>query len=362
MRKRITSLLLTLVMLLSLVPAMGVTASAAEPEWKIVNTFDELKEAMQQGKKTNIKLGKDINTNDEENHQYGLTSYDTIRVGNTITLDLNGKKLTLNSGQNRMSLYIRVVAGRLTVQDSVGGGEIFLNDEYKGGSSLMQVEPEATFTLKSGTLRATTPKPRSSGITLIENVGTVNIEGGTLTCTQKDGSLNANGQLDDWSSCYALLSQANSDGVQTTISGGTFTGYVQVGVNNNGKQSKITGDHLDVYVISFDPEKRKISLGVKDRTQNPWDVFMNTYKVGDVANVRIVKLMTFGAFAEVVPGVDGLIHISQIADRRIDKPSDVLSEGQMVDAKITAIDEEKKKISLSIRALLSGEEEAPVEE
>ena len=95
---------------------------------------------------------------------------------------------------------------------------------------------------------------------------------------------------------------------------------------------------------------------------NPWDVFMNTYKVGDVANVRIVKLMTFGAFAEVVPGVDGLIHISQIADRRIDKPADVLSEGQMVDAKITAIDEEKKKISLSIRALLSGEEEAPVEE
>ena len=122
------------------------------------------------------------------------------------------------------------------------------------------------------------------------------------------------------------------------------------------------GDHLDVYVISFDPEKRKISLGVKDRSCNPWDKFMETYHVGDVASVRIVKLMTFGAFAEVVPGVDGLIHISQIADRRIDKPSDVLSEGQMVDAKITAIDEEKKKISLSIRALLSGEEEAPVEE
>ena len=123
------------------------------------------------------------------------------------------------------------------------------------------------------------------------------------------------------------------------------------------------GDHLDVYVISFDPEKHKISLGVKDRTQNPWDVFMNTYKVGDVASVRIVKLMTFGAFAEVVPGVDGLIHISQIADRRIYKPSDVLSEGHVVDAKITAIDEEKKKISLSIRALLNGEaEEAPVED
>ena len=113
------------------------------------------------------------------------------------------------------------------------------------------------------------------------------------------------------------------------------------------------GDTLDVYVISYDPEKRKISLGVKDRSINPWEKFMETYHVGDVASVKIVKLMTFGAFAEVVPGVDGLIHISQIADRRIDKPEDVLSEGQVVDAKITAVDEEKHKISLSIRALLT---------
>ena len=123
------------------------------------------------------------------------------------------------------------------------------------------------------------------------------------------------------------------------------------------------GDTLDVYVISFDAEKHKISLGVKDRSANPWDKFMSTYHVGDVANVRIVKLMTFGAFAEVVPGVDGLIHISQIANRRIEKPGDVLTEGQMVDAKITAVDEEKQKISLSIRALLAPEEvEEPAEE
>ncbi len=122
------------------------------------------------------------------------------------------------------------------------------------------------------------------------------------------------------------------------------------------------GDTLDVYVISFDAEKRKISLGVKDRSCNPWDKFMATYHVGDVANVRIVKLMTFGAFAEVVPGVDGLIHISQIADRRIEKPADVLTEGQMVDAKITAVDEEKQKISLSIRALIAPVVEEAAEE
>ena len=125
------------------------------------------------------------------------------------------------------------------------------------------------------------------------------------------------------------------------------------------------GDEVEVYVISADKEKHKISLGLKDRSVDPWDKFVSTYHVDDVASVKVVKLMTFGAFAEVVPGVDGLIHISQIADRRIEKPSDVLSEGQIVDAKIIAIDEENKKISLSIRALLEpemDEEEAEIEE
>ena len=109
------------------------------------------------------------------------------------------------------------------------------------------------------------------------------------------------------------------------------------------------GDTLEVYVINFDPDRRKISLGVKDHNRDPWQDFLNTYSVGDVATVRIVKLMPFGAFAEVVPGVDGLIHISQIADHRVEKPEDELSEGQTVNAKITNIDEERQKISLSIR-------------
>ena len=124
------------------------------------------------------------------------------------------------------------------------------------------------------------------------------------------------------------------------------------------------GDQVEVFVISFDVEKKKISLGMKDRSQEPWTVFTGKYSVGDVANVKVVKLMTFGAFAEVVPGVDGLIHISQIADRRIEKPGDVLSEGQMVDVKITDIDVENKKVSLSIRALLEADkaEEEVVEE
>jgi len=89
---------------------------------------------------------------------------------------------------------------------------------------------------------------------------------------------------------------------------------------------------------------------------------MTGYSVGDVVNAKIVKLMTFGAFAEILPGVDGLIHISQIADRRIGKPEDVLSEGQEVQVKITDVDAENKRISLSIRALLADAPEAEAEE
>ena len=122
------------------------------------------------------------------------------------------------------------------------------------------------------------------------------------------------------------------------------------------------GDEIDVYVISFDAEKRKISLGYKTAEMNPWNQFMTNYNVGDVVDAKIVKLMTFGAFAEILPGVDGLIHISQIADKRIGKPEDVLAEGQDVQVKITDVDAENKRISLSIRALLEqAAEEADVE-
>ena len=112
------------------------------------------------------------------------------------------------------------------------------------------------------------------------------------------------------------------------------------------------GDEIDVYVIAVDPEKHKISLGYKTAEMNPWNQFMTGYNVGDVVDVKIVKLMTFGAFAEIIPGVDGLIHISQIADKRIGKPEDVLAEGQEVQVKITDVDAENKRISLSIRALI----------
>ena len=117
------------------------------------------------------------------------------------------------------------------------------------------------------------------------------------------------------------------------------------------------GDKVKVFVIGLDKENKKISLGYKREEDNPWNIFKSKYSVGDTAEVKILKFMPFGAFAEIVPGVDGLIHISQIADHRIAKPEDVLEVGQQVDAKIIDINDEKKKVSLSIRALLMADED-----
>lgn len=115
------------------------------------------------------------------------------------------------------------------------------------------------------------------------------------------------------------------------------------------------GEPLTVFVKSFDPEKKRISLGYKTEESNPWNIFRAQYAIGDVASVKIVSLMPFGAFAEIIDGVDGLIHISQIALQRIAKPSDVLEVGQVVDARIIDIDDERQKVSLSIRSLLEDE-------
>jgi (E)-4-hydroxy-3-methyl-but-2-enyl pyrophosphate reductase (IPP and DMAPP forming) len=121
------------------------------------------------------------------------------------------------------------------------------------------------------------------------------------------------------------------------------------------------GDKIKVFVKSFDKEKKRISLGYKTEDMDPWFIFNQQYSVGNVATVKIVSLMPFGAFAELVPGVDGLIHISQIARQKIAKPGDVLEIGQEVDARITEIDADNRKVSLSIRALLDEAEEVSLE-
>lgn len=110
------------------------------------------------------------------------------------------------------------------------------------------------------------------------------------------------------------------------------------------------GDVVDTFVIDFNKETGKISLGYKNPEDDPWKK-VEAMNVGDVVKCKVVRLVPFGAFVEVVPEVDGLVHISQIADKHIAKPGDVLEIGQEVEAKILEIDLEgsKKKISLSIK-------------
>ena len=125
------------------------------------------------------------------------------------------------------------------------------------------------------------------------------------------------------------------------------------------------GDKVAVYIKDINEETKKISLGYKKDEDNPWFILENQYPVGTVAKCKIVGLTTFGAFANIIPGIDGLIHISQISNKRIEKPEDVLKVGDEVEAKIIAIDFEKKRVSLSMRALIAEEveeETAEVEE
>lgn len=115
------------------------------------------------------------------------------------------------------------------------------------------------------------------------------------------------------------------------------------------------GDTVEVYIKDLDSEKGKISLGYKKTEDNPWEILKRDYPEGTVTEATIVGMTDFGAFANILPGIDGLIHISQISTERIEKPQDVLKIGDKVTVKITKIDFDKKRISLSIRELLEGE-------
>lgn len=122
------------------------------------------------------------------------------------------------------------------------------------------------------------------------------------------------------------------------------------------------GDTVTVFIKALDREKGKISLGYKKPEDNPWEVLKTQYPVGSIVDAKVVGMTTFGAFAQVIPGIDGLIHISQIADHRIDKPQDVLQIGDVVKAKITDIDFDRHRVSLSIRALLEEAQDQQAEE
>ncbi len=117
------------------------------------------------------------------------------------------------------------------------------------------------------------------------------------------------------------------------------------------------GDTIEVYVKDIDRENHKVSLGYKKSEDNPWEQLRNNYPVGSVFHAPVVSLTKFGAFVRILPGVDGLVHISEISNDRVEKVSDVLKVGDMVDVKLLDVDFDKKRISLSMKALLKDQDE-----
>ena len=122
------------------------------------------------------------------------------------------------------------------------------------------------------------------------------------------------------------------------------------------------GQTVDVFIKELDVEKRRISLGYKTQEMDSWFQFTQKFSVGDIVHAKIVSIMPFGAFAEVYEDVDGLIHISRISTQRINSPADVLEVGQVVDVKITEIDDVNRKLALSIRAITEEAERAAAAE
>ena len=116
------------------------------------------------------------------------------------------------------------------------------------------------------------------------------------------------------------------------------------------------GDTVTVTIKDIDPETKKVSLTYKKDSENPWEIFMNNYQVGQDVKATVVSITSFGAFAQIIDGIDGLIHISQIANQRVNNVADILAVGDEVECRITEIDADKKRISLSRRVLLDDEE------
>lgn len=130
----------------------------------------------------------------------------------------------------------------------------------------------------------------------------------------------------------------------------------------NPKQVVSEGQEVEVVVLAVDKEKNRISLGYKQTLPHPWDNIEDKYPVGQIVEGKVVRIATFGAFVELEPGVDGLVHISQISNQRVNKVEDVLSVGQTVSAKVLDVKPDERRISLSIREAAAPKEEAPKKE
>ena len=248
MRKRITSLLLTLVMLLSLVPALGVTASAADTSWTTVNTYDELKAALStQNPPDNIKLGCDIDTGELNS---GVGILESLEVKGRKQLDLNGHTLRMYSEKTAVYDMFTIKHGDLTVLDSSSGQKgTILGTTYNDSCYLFDIQSYGQLTLNSGTLKVDVRKSTSDNtwrrVIYCYAGGTVTINGGTLHVAPEtyEGKNNAYGQYFEEpyrdllnGHCGYTLMAANS--CKVSINGGTFQGPVRLDASDYDNEWK----------------------------------------------------------------------------------------------------------------------------
>jgi 4-hydroxy-3-methylbut-2-enyl diphosphate reductase len=122
------------------------------------------------------------------------------------------------------------------------------------------------------------------------------------------------------------------------------------------------GDEIEVYILGLDRDKERVSLSRKKLLKSPWEIVLEKYKAGDIVEGTVVRIAPFGAFVEIEAGVDGLVHISQLANRRVEKPEDVVSVGEKIQVKILSMDPEEKRISLSLKDAQNDAESQEVEQ
>lgn len=122
------------------------------------------------------------------------------------------------------------------------------------------------------------------------------------------------------------------------------------------------GEEIDVYILALDREKERVSLSRKQLIKSPWQVVLEKFNEGDIIEGKVVRLAPFGAFVEIEPGVDGLVHISHLANYRVEKPEDIVQPGQVINVKILSIDAEQKRIGLSIREAAADDERGDIDE
>jgi small subunit ribosomal protein S1 len=127
------------------------------------------------------------------------------------------------------------------------------------------------------------------------------------------------------------------------------------------------GQTVKVQVLDIDRERQRISLGLKQTQTDPWQQVLDSYQEGDVVQGTVTKVVTFGAFVEILPGVEGLVHISELAQHHVENPREVVSQGDKVNVRILEVDAERRRLSLSLKRVeegmpvqpMPGEEGAP---